>query len=53
MVLNQTPRIAVPQIGTQYLITMKEWDQKGEHLFEKKMNCLPEQLMALFYGVSS
>ena len=53
LVLNQTPGIAVPQIGMQYLITMKEWDLKGEHRFEKKMNYLPEQLMASFCGVSS
>ena len=56
MVLNQTPRIAVPhleQVGTQCSIAVKERDQQLNNIFKKKINCLPEQLMVLFYRVSS
>ena len=55
-VLNQMPGIAVPhleQVGTQCSIAVKERNQQLNNIFKKKINCLPEQLMASFGGVSS
>ena len=56
LVLSQTPGIAVPhleQVETQCSIAVKERDQQLNNIFKKEINCLPEQLMVLFYGVSS
>ena len=56
LVLSQMPGTAIPhleQVETQCSIVVKEQDQQLNNIFKKKINCLLEQLMVSFCGVSS
>ena len=45
---------SAPRAGWDAMLdSYEETKSASEYHFEKGMNCLPEQLMASFYGVSS
>ena len=45
---------STPRTGSDVMLDSCEGTKSAnEYHFEKEMNCLPEQLMVLFYGVSS
>ena len=45
---------SAPRAGWDAMLdSCEETKSASEYHFEKEMNCLPEQLMVLFYGVSS
>ena len=45
---------SAPRAGWDAMLdSCEETKSTSEYHFEKGMNCLPEQLMVLFYGVSS
>ena len=45
---------SAPRVGWDAMLDSYEGTKlASEYHFEKEVNCLPEQLMVLFYGVSS
>ena len=51
---NAWDSIFAPRAGWDAMLdSCEETKSASEYHFEEGMNCLPEQLMVLFYGVSS